>query len=198
MHDATEIVFTNHGTAHCSLSGFPDALVLLDAGGRRVTEHPVTLADGGYVTTYANGGVDLAPQTSDGASGADAVVGQAVIVVKTYSMMCGRTSVASVEIVLHDGTSFRVPVAFAPDTNGDCLSGSPVDVSSFQPPGYGPPAHPVPSPDVSVRITAPATAVRGAILDYTVALTNVSGHAFELAPCPAYTESLKALLRATS
>ena len=40
-------------------------------------------------------------------------------------------------------------------------------------------------------MSAPGTLRNGAVLDYTVTLTNVSGHTLRFDPCPGYAEGLK-------
>lgn len=189
MHEGTDIVFTDHGSHPCALTGFPGAVHLYDRSGAAVNEYQVSLTDGGYIPTETNGGVALMPGTPDGAARSAATSGQAILVLKTLALMCGHATVASVRVVLADGGAFTLPIGFGPDTNGDCVS-SGVDVSSFQMPGSPPPTPPSLS-DLTVAYTVPTILHPGTTLSYTVTLTNVTGHELLFSPCPGYTEGLK-------
>jgi hypothetical protein len=189
MNVATQVVFTNHGSAPCALTGFPAHMTLLDDAGKPVNEYAVANSDEDYIPSYPNGGVALVPGTADGAARAPAVVGQAFLLVRSLALMCGHASVASVAIQLGDGSVFQVPVGFGPDNNGDCVPAG-VSVSSFQEVAI-PTPQPSIAPELTVAYNLPARLQPGAVLKYTVTLTNVSGHVLQFDPCPAYTEGLK-------
>jgi hypothetical protein len=135
-HYAVQLVFTDHGKEPCLLRGLPKSVQLLDASGDLVTEYPVVLADGGYVTTYANAGVELTPGVPDGGAQDRAVPGQAFLQLQELDVLCGRTVVTTVAVTLSDGGVFRFDTGFGPDPYVDCVSArqDPPMMSSFQSP----------------------------------------------------------------
>ena len=191
LDHVTHIVFTAHAGEPCALVGFPAGVTLFDAADRVVTEYHVSLTDeGSILQSSTNGGVALFPGLVDGANGAGSVPGQAVLYLQTMDLMCGHAVVASMAIRLSDGGSFRLPINFGPDTNGDCVPQG-VELSSFQPVVIMTPYVATPT-DLTVTYHLPSHLQAGSVLHYSITLTNVSGHALQFSPCPGYTESLKA------
>jgi hypothetical protein len=174
------------------LSGFPRSVRFLDTKGDPVTEYPIVLADGGYMTTYPNNGVELFPALTPTA----ATTGQADLLLQMIDPLCGHANVATVVVTLRDGGVFGFPVEFGGVSTSDCEGPAPssVMVSSFQPLVGVPPAPITPTPDIDVSIVVNTQAPLGGILDYRVTLTNVSGQTIDFDPCPGYVESIKGLV----
>jgi len=196
-HYAVQLVFTDHGGAACVLRGFPRSVRFLDASGNLVTDYPIALDDGGYITTYPNAGVELLPGVQDGGAEDRAVAGQAFLQLQTLDVLCGHATVAAVLVVLSDGGTFRFDTGFGPDLYPDCVSPTqyPPMMSSFQIPGYpAPSVESTPQPDLGVAISVSGAAHLGKTLDYTVTLTNVSGRTLAFDPCPGYTQSIKSVV----
>lgn len=61
-------------------------------------------------------------------------------------------------------------------------------VSQFGVPADAVPATDTPLSALTAKITAPSTAKAGTTLTYSVTLSNTTGAAYSLSPCPAYTE----------
>jgi Protein of unknown function (DUF4232) len=61
-------------------------------------------------------------------------------------------------------------------------------VSQFGVPADAVPATDTPLSELTAQITAPPTAKAGTTLTYSVTLSNTTGAAYSLSPCPAYTE----------
>jgi hypothetical protein len=135
-HVAVQLVFTDGGTEPCILRGFPASVQFLDSRGHLVTEYPVALADGGYVTTYANEGVELVPGVREGGAQDRAVPGQTFLQFQTLDILCGHAVVTAVVVTLADGGVFRFDTGLGPDPYRDCVSPSqaPPMMSSFQVP----------------------------------------------------------------
>lgn len=191
-----DLVFTNHGSVPCVLRGFPRSVRFLDGSGNLVTEYPIELADGGYVTTYPNAGVELPPGLPDGGAEDRPVAGQTFLQLQTVDVLCGHASVLEVVVELGDGGVFRFNTGFGPEPYPDCCPPTqcPPMMSSFQLPGYLPP--PVDStaqPDLDVAISVHGAAHFGETVDYAVTLTHVSGRTLEFDPCPGYTEGIKSV-----
>jgi hypothetical protein len=188
-----ELVLTNHGSAHCKLAGFP-SLRPLDPQGRPVRSPAVVATDAGYIETYANGGVEMAPGGADGAVGSAAVTGQAVLVVKTVGDMCFDEPVAALAIALPQGGTLmhRYSPPWSAFADANCTRAD-IEVSSFQPAVPVPPSpSPVAPAEFSVAYRLPDAIHLGQTLHYTVTLTNVSGRRLVLDTCPGYTETVKA------
>jgi hypothetical protein len=183
------LIFTDRGSAPCTLSGFPRSVRLLDGHGNVVTEYQVVLADGGYMTTYPNDGVELLPTVAPTA----AYTGQADLLLQLDTTLCGRTAVATVLVTLRDGGVFRFNASFGGSTNG-CESPSSVMMSSFQRLAGSAPASSAPAPDLDVSMDVDTPAHVGGTLDYSVTLTNVSGRTIDFDPCPSYAESIKGVV----
>ena len=190
-HYAVPLIFTDRGVIPCTLSGFPASVQFFDAHGRRVTQYRIALADGGYVTPYANAGVELLPGIASRGPN-DPVKGQSYLLLQMDNPMCGSAAVAAVVVTLRDGGAFRFDTPFGGAQVAGCAPTEqyPVMVSSFQQPGYQP-AQLTPPSSLDVSISAASPARLGTTLDYTVTLTNVSDQALYFSPCPGYGESIK-------
>jgi hypothetical protein len=191
-HYGVPLIFTDRGSAPCTLSGFPRSVRFLDSKGDPVTEYPVVLADGGYMTTYPNNGVELFPTLTPTA----ADTGQADLLLQMNDPLCGNANVTTVVVTLRDGGVFRFETEFGGVSTSDCEGPvpSPVMVSSFQPLVGIPPPAITPTPDIDVSIGVNTSAPLGGVLDYRVTLTNVSGQTIDFDPCPGYVESIKGLV----
>lgn len=193
-HYGVPLIFTDRGATPCTLSGFPTSVRFLDANGQRVTQYRVALADGGYLTSYANAGVELAPGIVSGGPN-DPVNGQSYLLLQMDNPMCGSAMVAVVVVTLRDGGVFRFDAPFGGTQVPGCAPTQqyPVMVSSFQQPGYQPTQITPPSNlDVSISVGSPARL--GGTLDYTVTLTNISGQTLFFTPCPGYGEAIKGVV----
>ncbi len=97
-------------------------------------------------------------------------------------------------VTLEDGGTFRLATGVPTDQYGDCQSPkqSPPIMSSFQLPGY-PPAQTTPPTDLDVSVSVAGSVRNGGTLDYSVTLTNVSGHTLRFDPCPGYAEAIKGI-----
>ena len=190
-HYGVPLIFTDRGSTPCTLRGFPSSVQFFDAHGHRVTDYRIALADGGYITSYANAGVELLPGIASGGPN-DPVNGQTYLLLQMDTPMCGGASVATVVVRLRDGGIFRFDTAFGGIQVTGCAPTAqyPVTVSSFQQPGYQPDQVPPPSNlDVSITVASPARL--GTTLDYAVTLTNISDQTLYFRPCPGYGESIK-------
>ncbi len=193
-HYGVPLIFTDRGATPCTLSGFPTSVRFLGANGQRVTQYRVELADGGYISSYANAGVELTPGIAVGGPN-DPVNGQSYLLLQMDSPICGSASVAVVVVTLRDGGAFRLDAPFGGAQVPGCAPTQqyPVMVSSFQQPGYQPTQITPPS-TLDVSISVPAPARLGGTLDYTVTLTNISGQTLYFTPCPGYGEAIKGVV----
>ncbi len=190
-HYGAPLIFTDRAATPCTLSGFPTSVRFLDAKGHRVTEYRVALADGGYIPTYANAGVELLPRIASGGPN-DPVKGQTYLLLQSDIPICGSATVATVVVTLRDGGVFRFDAPFGGAQVPGCAPTAqyPMMVSSFQQPGYQP-AELTPASNLDVSISVASPARLGTTLDYTVTLTNVSDQTLYFRPCPGYSESIK-------
>jgi Protein of unknown function (DUF4232) len=163
------VSFVNVSTTACLLAGSPTIAGLTAAG----TLVPLNASGGSY---FGDPGptADMAPGgiTALNISGADAcpaIIGGAHKVYPTLRL--GLASGGSIDI---------------PGGGFDTVCG--VSVSAFGVPADAPStAGPPPSP-LTAAISAPATAAPGAVLEFTVTLSNPTAADVALEPCPAYEE----------
>ncbi len=125
----TRVVVTDRGSSPCVLEGTPQ-VDLLDSQGRKLSSPEVVKSTGGQISPIPNHGVGLIP-TSEGASGATAIQGQAVLPLQ-YVNGC-ISPVAAVRVTFAGG-SFTLPLKISPEgtqAGGAC---SVVYVNPLQPP----------------------------------------------------------------
>jgi hypothetical protein len=166
-HTNVEVAFTNRSPSPCLLLGYPTVAGISKAG--IVTPlrawHGSYFGDPGPPANIAPG--QTAAVNISGGEACQAAQGG------------GRRDYPRLRIGLPGGGSVspaRLPF--------DAICG--VSVSQFGVPADAP--GPQPSSPLTARITAPATVRPGAILLYTVTLTNHTARAYSLRPCPAYEE----------
>jgi hypothetical protein len=193
-HYGVPLIFTDRGATPCALGGLPSSVQFLDAHGRRVTEYRAALADGGYMGTYPNGGVELLPGISSGGPN-DPVRGQAFLVLQMDNPICGSASVAVEVVTLRDGDVFRFDAPFGGEQVPGCVSTQqyPVMVSSFQQPGYQP-AQIIPPSNLEASISVRSSVRLGGTLGYTVTLKNISDQTLYFTSCPGYGEAIKGVV----
>ena len=193
-HYGLPLIFTDRGASPCTLSGFPTSVRFLAASGHRVTEYRVAFANGGYIASYANAGVELLPGIASRSSN-DPVNGQSYLILQMANPICGTSAVTTVVVTMRDGGAFRFDAPFGGAQVPGCAPTQqyPVMVSSFQQPGYQPAQTAPPSDlDVSISVTSPARL--GGTLDYTVTLRNISLQTLYFTPCPGYGEAIKGVV----
>jgi hypothetical protein len=135
----TYLIFTDRGTARCTLRGTPN-VQLLDARGRPLTFPPLQDLASGYIPTLPNSGVGLLPLRSEGgAPGPDpegGVRGQASLPLQYYEDGCAN-SIAAVRIRVGGG-AFTVRLTLSGGPGGQGCNTTRVFVNPFQPAEYVP------------------------------------------------------------
>ena len=180
------LVLTNAGTAPCTLAGGPSTAVgILTGGGQQVLG--VTALQAGAFNLIGPP-VNLRPGQS-----ADAVIGGG-----DGSVSCpGRRGYSFSAVMVGVGATGAVRVPF-PGSASWWAGLSSLTLYSCGPAtpyvlGFGIPAPdtaqpPSPLDVLQVSRSMPATVPSGGTADYTVTLTNPTGHAVALGPCPSYAE----------
>jgi hypothetical protein len=178
------IRFTNITGNPCSIHGVPDVR-LTDGRGFRID-----LTQRASTTSTDPGPALLPPGADD-----------AVTIGLQWANWCGPlTQPLTVRVNLPDGGNVA---AVQPDPSTgfrgvppceDAAAGSTLTLDPAQ--GAAAPQTPAPSAALSAELRTPPTAVAGATLEYEVTLTNPTGAAVPLDPCPSYTESLGTVTRA--
>jgi hypothetical protein len=163
------VSFSNVSNTACLLAGSP-TIAGLTAAGRLV---PLKASKGSY---FGDPGptANMGPEgvTVLNISTADACDEILAGVHKVYpTLRLGLASGGSIDI---------------PGGGFDTICG--VSVSAFGVPADAPSAAGPPLSPLTAAISARATAVPGAVLEFTVTLTNPTATDVSLAPCPAYTE----------
>jgi hypothetical protein len=133
----TYLIFTNRGSARCTLRGTP-IIQLLDARGRPLSYPPVIYRASGYIPTLPNGGVGLLPLGSEGVSPGPypegGVRGQASLPFQYAADGC-QNAIAFVRIHV-DGGTFTIRMGLS--GGGQPCRTTAVYVNPFQPAEYLP------------------------------------------------------------
>ncbi len=174
MGSASEVVsFTNRSRTPCSLDQGPIAISNVEADG---LAHSLTLGAPGFghgLDAVANLSPGQNAQTELWESDSCAAFQHPLPIVRVDFRLPDQ----SVVQVPADPAKFQAPV--------DCRL-----LASW----FGTPHHEVPEPayptdPLVVTTTLPSRVRAGRVVDYTVTLTNPTGHAVSLTPCPSYEEA---------
>ena len=133
------LIFTDRGASPCTLRGTP-SVQLLDARGRDLTQPVVTDASFGYVPTFPNHGVELAPLPGEGSSPGPppegGVRGQASLPLQYGQQNGCSNSVTAIRVRVAGGV-FTVPFTI-PEPGAMGCEVTRVFISPFQPAEFVP------------------------------------------------------------
>lgn len=116
---AVVLVFTDVGSARCSLRGAPEARFFDDAG--QVVKVNVSDQLGGFFPSVPNAGVGLLPMVHSGQTGTAGIRGQAGLAVSWSDLMCGLAApITRIEVMLPTG-GFSVPIQIFGFGSTGCL-----------------------------------------------------------------------------
>ncbi len=131
-HGYTLLVFTDHSSSACVLDGTP-TVQFIDASGATLNSPSVVDTNMGYFPPTPNAGVGLRPIRDAGATGAPALVGQAVLPFQYYPDGC-TTAISAVRVTLAGGGTLIVDLQLPPQQLASAGQCGVVDVNPFQPP----------------------------------------------------------------
>lgn len=195
-HIIYSLLFSNHGTAACSLQGSPRVFLILENGSvvanAQVDSNPTVPVPAAPVVLRPRMSAPV-PQK--------AVVGQGVLVFEWNYCPGPAPAVTGLMLNLPGGggkIAARVgqwgPGWLAPSRCDDPSQGHVLDVGPVQAVNPNEPGQPPPA-QLAVALHAPSSVVAGQPLHYEVTLTNVSGAPFHFDRCPAYREAMDTVPR---
>jgi hypothetical protein len=177
---SNRITLTNIGATPCTLSGYPTSLTGIRADGTQQPLHPThgTMFDDAFAWP-----ANLRPGQAAGVSIATAD-GCAALNTTHLTRRARRAAFVGARIGLPGGGTVTARSRF----NSACGVGlSRIGIA----------AQPAPDPHLyaglDLSVQHPASALAGTTMIFTVTLSNHSGHAVALRPCPVYEEGIYAL-----
>jgi hypothetical protein len=195
-HVIYSLLFGNHGTAPCSLQGYPQLFLMLENGSavanRQIDSNPTVPVPAAPVVLQA--GLP-APVPNHPTSGHAALVFE-------WNYCPGPAPMVTGLVLNLPGGGGRIaarlgqwgPGWLSPSRCDDPSQGQVLEVGPFQAASPSEPGQPPPV-QLAVGLHAPSSVVVGQPLRYEVTLSNVSGAPFHFDRCPPYREAMDTVPR---